>query len=82
MSLALAGRDPKAKSERRKFAVERKAQDFAMYWCKRLWTQPFLHVDSVHSPPSNTEFADAGDKIADTLYLIERRPNDAELFKS
>ena len=73
--------DAIAKSERRKFAMETRAQDFAMNWCKRLWTQPFLHADSVHSPPSNTELADAGDKIADTLYLIERRPNDAELFQ-
>ena len=51
-----------------------------MYWCKRLWTQPFQHADSVHSPPSKTELADAGERIADTLYLIEQRPNDALLF--
>ena len=73
--------DPKAKSERRKFAVEKKAQDFAMYWCKRLWTQPFRHADVVRSPPSKQELADAGNRITDTLYLVERRPDDAELFQ-
>jgi Tfp pilus assembly protein PilF len=73
--------NPIAKSERRKFAMERRAQDFAMYWCKRLWTQPFRHADSVHSPPNKQEFADANDSITNTLYLIERKPDDAELFE-
>ncbi|MGI8980620.1 MAG: tetratricopeptide repeat protein [Pirellulaceae bacterium] len=73
--------DDKAKSVRRKFAREKYTQEFGMSWCKKLWSQPFHHPDAVHSPPSKEELADAGNRIADTLYLIERRPDDTELFQ-
>jgi hypothetical protein len=44
-----------AKSKRRKFASETRAQEFAEYWCRELWSQPFDHPDSVHGPPSADE---------------------------
>ncbi|MDR3623171.1 MAG: tetratricopeptide repeat protein [Paludisphaera borealis] len=47
--------DEKAKSIRRKFADETRAQDFAEYWCRTLWSQPFEHPDPVHRPPSPEE---------------------------
>jgi hypothetical protein len=48
-------------SERLRFARERLAQEFAMAWCRRLWSEPFDHPDPVHSPPSREELeASAG----------------------
>jgi hypothetical protein len=43
----------KAKDERRKFAMETKAQEFSMYWCRKLWSEPFDHSDPAHSPPED-----------------------------
>ena len=47
--------DPKAKSVRRKYAQERKSDDFAAFWRKQLWSIQFAHPDPVHNPPSKEE---------------------------
>ena len=47
--------DGKAKAERRKFASETRAQEFAEHWCRELWSRPFDHPDPVHGPPSREE---------------------------
>jgi len=47
--------DKKAKTTRRKFARETRAQEFAEHWCRELWSQPFDHPDPVHGPPSPEE---------------------------
>ncbi len=49
--------DAGAKSDRRKFAQETKAEEFAALWRGRLWTQPFDHPDPVHSRPTREEIA-------------------------
>ena len=50
--------DEKAKSTRKKYAREGKAQEFAMYWCRALWREPFDHPDPVHNKPSQQEIAE------------------------
>ncbi|MHC5540469.1 tetratricopeptide repeat protein [Singulisphaera rosea] len=47
--------DKYAKSKRRKFAHETRAQDFAEYWCRELWSRPSGHPDPVHGPPTPEE---------------------------
>jgi tetratricopeptide (TPR) repeat protein len=47
--------DAKAKAERRRFAGEARAQEFAERWCRELWSRPFDHPDPVHNPPSREE---------------------------
>ena len=47
--------DEDAKGGYHMFAREGKAQEFGMFWCKRLWSQPFDHPDPVHSPPVNND---------------------------
>jgi hypothetical protein len=47
--------DESAKSERRKFAMERRAEEFATEWRTRLWMNPFDHPDPVHNAPSHAE---------------------------
>jgi hypothetical protein len=47
--------DPKAQSERRRFASQTKAQEFADEWRASLWAEPFAHDDPIHNPPSATE---------------------------
>ena len=49
--------DRKSRNWRHRFAGEPRAQDFAEYWCKRLWSEPFDHPDPVHNRPSPDEFA-------------------------
>ena len=49
--------DSRAASVRRKFAAETKAQKFAMYWCRHLWSATFEHPDPVHNAPSKAELA-------------------------
>jgi len=49
--------DPKARDPRRQFAGETKAQEFAMYWCKRLWSENYDHPDPVHNRPGREELA-------------------------
>ena len=43
--------DPEAASERLRFGRERAAEDFALAWRRRLWSQPFDHPDPAHHPP-------------------------------
>jgi len=45
----------KAKSTRRKFAGENRAEQFADHWRRELWSRPFPHPDPVHNPPSPEE---------------------------
>jgi hypothetical protein len=46
--------DARAKTVRRKFAMETKADEFATLWRRRLWSAPFDHPDPVHNPPIHT----------------------------
>jgi tetratricopeptide (TPR) repeat protein len=73
--------DEGAKAVRRKFAMETKAQEFAMTWCKRLWSEPFDHPNPVHNPPAPEELADDDPEFSDLLRLTAERPDDAELFQ-
>ena len=50
--------DEQAKSVRKKYAREGKAQEFAMYWYRTLWHEPFDHPDPVHHKPSKQEIAE------------------------
>jgi hypothetical protein len=47
--------DPKARDERRRFADERVAEEFAIAWRRRLWAEPFEHPDPAHGPPGEAE---------------------------
>jgi Flp pilus assembly protein TadD len=47
--------DRKAKTTRRRFASETRAQEFAEHWCRELWSRPFDHPDPAHNPPSPEE---------------------------
>jgi hypothetical protein len=49
--------EPEARSHRRKFAMETRAQEFAIYWCRKLWSEPYSHPDPVHNPPAAEELA-------------------------
>lgn len=49
--------DPDARTERRKFAMEAKAEEFTALWRRRLWSVPFDHPDPVHGPPTEEERA-------------------------
>lgn len=49
--------DPDAKNDRRQFAMETKADEFAASWRRRLWAKPFDHPDPVHGPPTPEELA-------------------------
>ena len=45
-----------AKTLRRKYAGETKAQEFADLWRMNLWAKHFDHPDPVHNPPKKEEF--------------------------
>lgn len=47
--------DPQASSQRLKYARERRAEEFALEWQGRLWSQPCEHPDPVHGPPTAAE---------------------------
>lgn len=47
--------DASAKGAMRKFAREPKAQEFAMFWCNKLWSQHYDHPDPVHNRPTKEE---------------------------
>jgi hypothetical protein len=49
-----------AKSERRKFAMEKYAKEFADQWRRLLWSKPFSHPDPVHNAPTREELAALG----------------------
>ncbi len=44
-----------AKDNNQKYANEKKAQEFADYWRKKLWLERYDHPDPVHNHPSRTE---------------------------
>ena len=46
---------PNGRSERLRFARERRAEEFEAYWRRRLWATPFDHPDPVHNPPAERE---------------------------
>lgn len=48
--------DGAARSIRLRHAREKLAQEFAMEWCERLWSDTFPHPDVVHNPPTALEF--------------------------
>jgi predicted Zn-dependent protease len=73
--------DGDAGSVRRKFAMETKAQQFAMYWCKKLWSERFDHADPAHNAPTEQEFADADPEFTDVMLRIQQRPDDVELLQ-
>jgi len=52
--------DPSARSVRRKYAGETKAEQFAEFWRRRLWKDRFEHADPVHNPPIEGELLAAG----------------------
>lgn len=43
--------DPSKKDARRRFAMEKLAQEFADGWRRTMWAEPFEHPDPVHHPP-------------------------------
>jgi hypothetical protein len=47
--------NPSRKDERRRFAMEKLAQEFADGWRRKLWAEPFEHSDPVHVPPAIEE---------------------------
>jgi hypothetical protein len=49
--------DPQASSARRVFAGETRAEDFATYWRRRLWSEEFAFPDPAHQAPSDKELA-------------------------
>lgn len=73
--------DEEARFPRRKFAMETRAQEFAMAWCTQLWSEPFDHSDPVHNPPGRAELADEDPELTDLLRRTRERPGDAELFQ-
>ena len=46
---------PHEHADRRRFAMEPYAHEFANAWRERLWSLPFDHPDPVHNPPSAIE---------------------------
>jgi len=47
--------DKNRPSARLRFAREKLAQQFALQWCRQLWSTPFLHPDPVHNAPGPEE---------------------------
>jgi hypothetical protein len=60
--------DPNAKRIQRRFASETKAQTFAEYWRKKLWSQPFDHPDPIHNPPTERDW----ERLDQWLGFVER----------
>jgi len=46
---------PNARRTKRRFAGETKAEEFAAYWRKRLWSEYFDYPDPIHNPPFTKE---------------------------
>jgi hypothetical protein len=55
------------RSHRLRFADEKLAEEFAIKWYKRLWSEPFEHPDPVHNPPTQQELADASGVVSPLL---------------
>jgi hypothetical protein len=45
--------DERTKSERLRFAREKKAQEFADRWRRQLWSEQFEHPDTAHNAPNH-----------------------------
>jgi hypothetical protein len=45
--------NPRSNDERRRFAMERLAQEFADGWRRTLWAETFAHPDPVHNAPTS-----------------------------
>ncbi len=73
--------DPGASADRRRFAMETRAQEFAMSWCRRLWSKPFDHPDPVHNPPGEAERAGEDIELAELIRRTAIHPDDADLFQ-
>jgi hypothetical protein len=56
--------NPRTNDERRRFAMETLAQEFADGWRRTLWAEHFEHPDPVHNPPSSDEHAQLLEPIA------------------
>jgi tetratricopeptide (TPR) repeat protein len=69
-------------SERRKFAMETRAQEFAMEWCQRLWSKPFDHPDPVHNIPTKAEFDDHDPELTELERRVRADPENADLHQS
>ena len=52
--------DAGARSARRRFALERRAREFADRWRGEMWAEVFDHHDPVHNPPSREELQTIG----------------------
>jgi hypothetical protein len=48
---------------RKRYAKERKAQEFADYWRSELWSKPFDHTSPEHHAPSEEEMKAFEDKL-------------------
>jgi hypothetical protein len=51
--------DEDARDTMRKYAGERRAQEFADYWRHVLWSKPFEHPSLEHHPPTKLEIETA-----------------------
>ena len=56
--------DPKATRLRRRFASETKAEEFAHYWRRTLWSFPFEHPDPIHSHATQEELERLNQELA------------------
>lgn len=64
-------------SDRRAFARETRAQEFAEHWREELWSQPFAHDDPVHHPPSPEEVASLGQwGASEAAYKLGRQATE------
>ena len=50
--------NPQSNDERRRFAMERIAQEFAEQWRRTLWSERFDHHDPIHNAPADDEFVE------------------------
>jgi hypothetical protein len=53
--------DENSRSDRLKFAREKLAQEFALAWCRQLWSEPFDSLDPVHNRATVDELEAVGE---------------------
>jgi hypothetical protein len=58
--------DANAHRVQRRFASETKAQEFADFWRRKLWSSTFDHPDRVHNPPSSEDLLEKIESDAQT----------------
>ena len=71
----------RAHTERRKFAMETRAQEFAMKWCATLLAEAFDHPDFVHQAPTATELEDPDPALTDLVRRTVCEPRNGSLFQ-